>query len=91
MKPDYPDAYLWRGNCNSAMDPDFESDFAKVHYEKYIQLLTVDPEKFESTLKMKNKGGLINAYGYLGFYYLNKDKKAEAKEYYKKVREFAKS
>jgi tetratricopeptide (TPR) repeat protein len=85
MKPDYPDAYLWRGNCNSSMDPDFESDLPKGHYEKYIQLLTVDPEKFETTLKAKNKGGLINAYGYLGFYYLNKDKKPEAKEYYKKV------
>jgi tetratricopeptide (TPR) repeat protein len=85
MKPDYPDAYLWRGNCNSAMDPDFKSDLAKGHYEKYIQLLTIDPEKFETTLKVKNKGGLINAYGYLGFYYLNKDKKAEAKEYYKKI------
>jgi tetratricopeptide (TPR) repeat protein len=85
MRPEYPDAYLWRGNCNSAMDPDFESDFAKGHYEKYIELLTADPEKFESSLKVKNKSGLINAYGYLGFYYLNKDKKAEAKEYYKKV------
>lgn len=87
MKPDYPDAYLWRGNCNSAMDPDFESDFAKVHYDKYIALLTADPEKFETTLKQKNKSGLINAYGYLGFYYLNKDKKVEAKDYYKKVLE----
>ena len=48
-------------------------------------MLTIDPEKFETTLKVKNKGGLINAYGYLGFYYLNKDKKAEAKEYYKKI------
>jgi tetratricopeptide (TPR) repeat protein len=85
LKPDYPDAYLWRGNCNSAMDPDFESDFAKVHYDKYIQLLTADAEKFETTLKAKNKSGLINAYGYLGFYFLNKDKKVEAKEYYKKV------
>lgn len=87
LKADYPDAYLWRGNCNSAMDPDFESDLPKVHYEKYLELLTADPEKFESSLKAKNKGGLINAYGYLGFYYLNKDKKAEAKAYYKKVLE----
>jgi Tfp pilus assembly protein PilF len=50
-------------------------------------LLSADPEKFESNLKQKNKAGLINAYGYLGFYFLNKDKKAEAKEYYKKVLE----
>jgi tetratricopeptide (TPR) repeat protein len=85
LKPDYPDAYLWRGNCNSSMDPDFESDLPKPFYEKYIQLLSADPEKFESNLKQKNKAGLINAYGYLGFYFLNKDKKAEAKEYYKNV------
>ena len=87
LKPDFADAYLWRGNSNSAMDPDFESNFAKGHYEKYIALLTADPEKFESSLKVKNKSGLINAYGYLGFYYFNKDKKAEAKDYYKKVLE----
>lgn len=85
MKPDYPEAYLWRGNCNSAMDPDFESDVPKGFYEKYISLLTADPEKFEASLKQKNKAGLVNAYGYLGFFYLNKDKKTEAKEYYKKV------
>jgi tetratricopeptide (TPR) repeat protein len=87
LKPDFADAYLWRGNCNSSMDPDFESDLPKPFFEKYIQLLSADPEKFEATLKMKNKAGLINAYGYLGFYYLNKDKKTEAKEYYKKVLE----
>jgi lipoprotein NlpI len=28
---------------------------------------------------------LVNAYSYLGFYFLNKDKKVEAKDYYKKV------
>ncbi len=87
LNPNWPDAYLWRGNANSGMDPDFEAGFAKGFYEKYISLLTADPEKFESTLKIKNKAGLINAYGYLGFYFYNKDMVAEAKEYYKKVLE----
>lgn len=85
MKPDYPDSYLWRGNCLSGLDPDFKSDAPKSQYEKYIELLTIDPEKFETSLKAKNKAGLINAYSYLGYYFLNKDKNAEAKEYYKKV------
>ncbi len=85
MKADYPDAYLWRGNCNSALDPDFKTELPKQFYEKYISLLKTDPEKFETTLKMKNKSGLINAYGYLGFYYLNLEKNAEAKEFYKLV------
>jgi lipoprotein NlpI len=48
-------------------------------------LLTADAEKFETTLKTKNKAGLVNAYGYLGFYYLNLDKKEDAKKYYKLV------
>jgi len=85
IKPDYPDSYLWRGNCLSGLDPDFKTDLPKVQYEKYIELLMVDPEKFETSLKVKNKAGLINAYSYLGYYHLNKDKNAEAKEYYKKV------
>ncbi len=85
LKDDYPDAYLWRGNCNASLDPDFKSELPKQFYEKYISLLKTDPEKFEATLKIKNKAGLINAYGYLGFYYFNLDKKAEAKEFYKLV------
>ena len=85
IKPDYPDSYLWRGNCLSGLDPDFKSDAPKVQYEKYVELLMVDPEKFETSLKAKNKSGLVNAYSYLGFYFLNKDKKVEAKDYYKKV------
>jgi tetratricopeptide (TPR) repeat protein len=87
MKADYPDAYLWRGNANVSMDPDFKTDLPKQYYEKYISLLTADPEKFETSLKMKNKAGLINAYDYLGFYYLNKKMKPEAKTYYQKVLE----
>ena len=85
MKPDYPDSYLWRGNCLFGLDPDFKTEAPKAQYEKYIELLTKDPEKFETSLKAKNKAGLINAYSYLGYYNLNKDKNAEAKEFYKKV------
>jgi tetratricopeptide (TPR) repeat protein len=85
IKPDYPDSYLWRGNCLFGLDPDFKTDAPKVQYEKYIELLMVDPEKFETSLKVKNKIGLINAYTYLGYYNLNKDKNVEAKEFYKKV------
>jgi tetratricopeptide (TPR) repeat protein len=85
IKPDYPDSYLWRGNCLFGLDPDFKTDAPKVQYEKYIELLMVDLEKFETSLKVKNKIGLINAYTYLGYYNLNKDKNVEAKEFYKKV------
>ena len=85
MKPDYPDSYLWRGNCLSSLDPDFKTEAPKAQYEKYLELLTVDPEKFENNLKVKNKSGLINAYRYLGYYLINKDKITEAKEFYKKI------
>ncbi len=85
IKADYPDAYFYRGNANSALDPTIKTDLAKNNYEKYIQLLTSDTAKYESSLKLKNKANLIVAYGYLGFYYLNKDKKTESKLYYKKV------
>lgn len=85
IKADYPDAYFYRGNANLALDPTIKTDLAKINYEKFVQLLTSDTAKYESTLKLKNKANLIVAYGYLGFYYLNKDKKIESRLYYKKV------
>jgi clan AA aspartic protease (TIGR02281 family) len=84
-KPNYPDAYLWRGNSIVAMDPDFKSDFPKWYYEKYIEILSIDPQNFEQKLKYSNRFGLINAYEYLGFYYLNKKMEIKAKYYYLKV------
>jgi tetratricopeptide (TPR) repeat protein len=82
LNKSYSDAHYWRGNCLSGLDPDFKTDDAKLSYEKYIEMVGSDPAKIE-----KAKGQLVTAYSYLGYYYLNKDMNAKAKEYYKKVLE----
>ncbi|MBC7382417.1 MAG: tetratricopeptide repeat protein [Bacteroidia bacterium] len=86
MVPNYPDAYLWRGNSNANLDPGNKTDLAKENYEKYITILTSDTLKFQ-TKKESFKPNLIIAYDYLGNYYLQKDNKTMAKEFYRKVLE----
>jgi tetratricopeptide (TPR) repeat protein len=86
MMPNYPDAYFWRGLTISATDPDSKLETPKPLFEQYISLITADSVKFEAN-KDKYKRDLISAYGYLAYYYLARDNKALAKEYYKKVLE----
>lgn len=90
MKPDYADAYYWRGMSLSALDPESKSDAPKAIMDKYIELQTADPAKYEAN-KDKWKKDLINAYSYLGYFYLVREKlpesKSKVKEYYKKVLE----
>lgn len=86
MMPNYPDAYFWRGLTISATDPDSKLETPKPLFEQYISLITADSVKFEAN-KDKYKRDLISAYGYLAYYYLARDNKTLAKEYYKKVLE----
>ncbi len=88
MKADYADAYYWRGMSLSALDPESKTDLPKPLMDKYIELQTADAVKFEAN-KEKWKKDLVNAYSYLGYYYLVRDKladsKTKAREHYKKV------
>jgi Tfp pilus assembly protein PilF len=90
MKADYADAYYWRGMSLSALDPESKTDLPKPLMDKYIELQTADAVKFEAN-KEKWKKDLVNAYSYLGYYYLVRDKvadsKIKARENYKKVLE----
>jgi len=66
----YPDANFWRGRCNNGMEanPDQpEAGLAKPYHEKFIQLVGGDPRSIEA-----NKKNLMEAYNYLGIYYLIK-------------------
>jgi tetratricopeptide (TPR) repeat protein len=63
LRPDLPVGYLYRAKTNALIDlPKQEKGLAKPYYEKYIELAKADPEK--------NKNELIDAYSYLGSYYL---------------------
>ncbi len=68
LKPDLPIGYVYRARANANLDPKQEKALAKPYYEKFIDLAKSDTEK--------NKRELIEAYTYLGSYYLlvNKDK-----------------
>lgn len=66
----YPDANFWRGRCNNGMEanPDQpEAGLAKPYHEKFIQLVGGDARSIEA-----NKKNLMEAYNYLGIYYLIK-------------------
>ncbi|MDP1728090.1 MAG: tetratricopeptide repeat protein [Bacteroidota bacterium] len=84
--PEYAEAYLWRGNANSNIDPTYKTEIAKENFEKFISVLKADSVKFIA-LKDKNKANLIAAYRYIGIFYLNKDNEAKAKEYFKEILE----
>lgn len=78
MQPTAPLGYLWRGRCNANLDPETTAGLAYPHYQKFVELAT-DETKY--------KKDLVEAYQYLGFYYVMKDDNNSAKPYWKKVGE----
>jgi tetratricopeptide (TPR) repeat protein len=70
---------LWRARANSLMDPKTIQGLAKPYYDKSLEIFTANPEKF--------KKEIIEAYSYLGFYYLTKTDYPSSKTYFKKVLE----
>ncbi|MEO6883479.1 MAG: tetratricopeptide repeat protein [Bacteroidia bacterium] len=77
--PNWPPAYMWRARANAQLDPDSKGGRAKPFYEQYI--LKAEPDS------LKNKNGLIEAYGYLGYYYALAKDSENAKVYWGKVRD----
>lgn len=78
LQPELPIGYLWKAKVNVQQDPKNEKWLAKASYEQFIA--KVKPEETE-----KNKKDLIDAYTYIGVYYMtNKDFKT-AKIYFQKV------
>ena len=73
--PDLSLGYQWRARSNSQLDS--TQALSKPYWEQYIQKVGTDT--------LKNKTGLIEAYGELGYYYLLKKDKENASIYYKKI------
>ncbi len=78
--PDLPLGYIWRAKANANLDPKNEKWLAKPYYEAVIA--KVKPEEVE-----KNKKDLVEAYTYIGVYYLNQKDYTNAKVNFKKVLE----
>jgi tetratricopeptide (TPR) repeat protein len=81
LNANWPWGYTWRGRTNALMDPKITSNIAKEMFEKVLSL--VKPEEKLSTYKPN----VIEAYEYLGYYYVTKKDDAKAKEYWTMVKE----
>ncbi|MEY4127487.1 MAG: hypothetical protein RL737_1676 [Bacteroidota bacterium] len=74
----YLEAVLYRAKANNRLDAiDNFQGLAKPFFEKYIKQVGPQPENIE-----KNKKGIIEAYDYLGVYFLKKENDACAKAAY---------
>ncbi|NUN99143.1 MAG: tetratricopeptide repeat protein [Saprospiraceae bacterium] len=71
LSPAYLNGHLMRAKSNVQLDPELKAALAKPHYEKVVELGLADPEK--------NKKALLEAYKYLGYYYVQLEKAEEAK------------
>jgi tetratricopeptide (TPR) repeat protein len=76
MKPDYATGHLYRGKCNSIIH-DKNPEPAKPFYDKFLELAEKDPKA--------SKRDLAEAYSFLGYYNIQKNDNAKAKEFYNKV------
>lgn len=74
-----PIGYLWRAKAQTQLDPDSKKGLAKPNYEKFIEL-TTDTKK--------SAKDLVEAYSYLGYYYMLQKDNVNAKANWEKVGDF---
>jgi tetratricopeptide (TPR) repeat protein len=82
LSPNFPTGYFWRGRTNSWLDQGNEKGLAFPYYDKYVNMI-----KPEERATAANKFNVIEAYEYLGYYYLKKKENAKAKECFTIVKE----
>ena len=78
MSSNFEPAFKLKASIYSNLDPETDLGLAKPYYEKLIEVANLDPVKYSKDL--------VDAYNYLGYYFLHKEKKyCEAIENYEKV------
>jgi tetratricopeptide (TPR) repeat protein len=75
--PDYVPSYLWIARTFSKMDPDTKLGLAKPKFEKVIDVAKSDSLKYESEM--------MEAFGYLGYYYMVNENYNRSKDYYNRM------
>ncbi|MFN4083492.1 MAG: tetratricopeptide repeat protein [Bacteroidia bacterium] len=70
---------LWLARCNAALDPETKKGLAKPHYQNVIQLA-------EKSLP-ETKTELLEAYSYMGYYYIINNNKREALKSWQMVKQ----
>lgn len=81
LNTNWPWGYTWRGRTNALIDPKINTEVARENYEKVLVL--VKPEEKLSTYKPN----VVEAYEYLGYYYVTKKDDVKAKEYWTLLKE----
>jgi tetratricopeptide (TPR) repeat protein len=81
LNPNWPVAYLWKGRARASIDYKNEKWLAKDAYEKVLSV--IKPEETNSTYKKE----AVEAYEYLGFYYVTLKDKTKSDEVWNKVKE----
>ena len=79
LSPNYASGWILRAQTNAHIDSTSEEGLAKPFYEKYIEIALAD-----SLIMAKYQNGLIEAYGYLAYYYILKRENSNGLIYLKK-------
>jgi tetratricopeptide (TPR) repeat protein len=74
MDPKYLEAYVFIARVYSKMETDAKTGLARPKFEKVIEIASAD--------SLKNGSELMEAFGYLGYHYLQNDNIVKAKEYF---------
>jgi tetratricopeptide (TPR) repeat protein len=77
MSPDFEPAYLFRARVYSNLDPDTKEGLAKPFYEKLVEKASADSVKYSKDI--------LEAYNYLGYYYLVNKQYCESLAYWDKI------
>jgi tetratricopeptide (TPR) repeat protein len=77
MSPDFEPAYLFRARIYSNLDPDTKTGIAKPFYEKLVEKASVDSVKYNKDI--------LEAYNFLGYYYLVNKQYCESLTYWDKI------
>lgn len=83
MSPSFAAGYFWRGRSSSQLDPTTTTGLAKPYYEKALEL--TKPEEKTGTYKTN----VIEAYEYLGYYYMvknNNKPNPDSEKYFNEVK-----
>jgi tetratricopeptide (TPR) repeat protein len=75
--PDFVPAYVWIARTYSKMDPDTKLGLAKPKFEKVINVAESD--------SLKNEAEMMEAFGYISYYYMMNDNYEKSKSYYNRM------
>ena len=77
MSPDFEPAYLFRARVYSNLDPDTKEGLAKPYYDLLVEKASADSVKYIKDI--------LEAYNYLGYFYLVNKKYCESMVYWDKI------